>query len=245
MTGMTTRIEHRNPLTHPMSALIAERLSAVRQRIAAAERQAGRPPGSVTLLAVSKTQPADAVRAVAAAGQRHFGENYLQEALAKQEALRDLPNLIWHCIGPLQANKTRQAAGRFDWVHSVDRLRIAERLSEQRPDGLPPLNICLQVNISDEPSKHGASLAELPALAAAVAALPRLRLRGLMAIPAHSEDPSQQRLPFRALRQALEALPVPGLDTLSMGMSADLEAAIAEGATLVRIGAAIFGPRTA
>ena len=220
-----------------------ERLTQVLQRIRKAEIRAGRPEGAVTLLAVSKTQPAAAIRALAQAGQRHFGENYLQEALAKQEELADLSDLVWHFIGPIQSNKTRFIASRFDWVHSVDRLKIAERLSEQRPAEWPPLNICLQVNISHETSKSGVDPAELPELAQAVAKLPRLRLRGLMAIPAPAHDLEGQRRPFRELRQTLETLEAPGLDTLSMGMSEDLEAAILEGATCVRVGTALFGPR--
>ena len=219
-------------------------LRRVQQRIASASEQAGRGPDSVALLAVSKTRPAADLRHLAAQGQRCFGENYLQEALEKITALADL-ELEWHFIGPLQSNKTRPIAEHFAWVHSVDRLKIARRLSEQRPAQLPPLQICLQVNISAEPSKSGVSLAELPALAAQVTALPRLQLRGLMAIPAPCEDPAQRHRPFRTLRQALEQLNGQGmaLDTLSMGMSADLEAAIAEGATMVRIGTALFGPR--
>lgn len=226
-----------------MSSLIAERLEAVRQRIATAERMAGRPAGSVCLIAVSKGHPVAALREAVRAGQRHFGENYLQEALAKQEPLENEPNLVWHFIGPLQSNKTRFVATRFDWVHGVERLKIAERLSEQRPAELPPLNVCLQVNISREDRKSGISVEDLPALAAGVAQLPRLRLRGLMTIPAPADDPWRQRRPFRALRQAMESLAIPGLDTLSMGMSDDLEAAVVEGATLVRVGTAIFGLR--
>jgi hypothetical protein len=232
-------------MTHNLDNLHA-RLTAVRDAIRAAESRHGRPEGSVSLLAVSKTQPAQAVRTAAAAGQRRFGENYLQEALAKMAELADL-DLEWHFIGPLQSNKTRPVAEHFAWVHSVDRLKLAERLSAQRPAGLPPLNVCLQVNISAEASKSGCSLDELPALARAVAALPGLRLRGLMAIPAPAEGLEQARLPFRRLREALGALNAEGLalDTLSMGMSDDLEAAIAEGATLVRVGSAIFGARPA
>jgi len=226
-----------------MPSLIAERLLATRQRIAAAERAAGRPPGAAGLVAVGKAHPAAMLRAAARAGQRHFGENYLREALDKQDELADVPDLIWHFIGPVQSNKTRQIATSFDWVHTVDRLKIAERLSEQRPDALPPLNVCLQVNISGEASKSGVNPPALPELAAAVARLPCLRLRGLMAIPAPADTFQQQRQPFRALRLAMEQLALPGLDTLSMGMSDDLEAAVAEGATWVRIGAALFGPR--
>ena len=226
-----------------MPHCIAERIEEVRSRIAVAEENAGRAHRSVVLIAVSKTQPAAAIEEAVAAGQRHFGENYLQEALAKQSELAHVPDLIWHFIGPIQSNKTAPIAEHFDWVHSVDRLKIAQRLSEQRPQTLAPLNICLQVNVSQEPSKSGVSLAELPALARAVADVPRLRLRGLMAIPAPTDDPMAQRMPFRTLRQALESLNLPGLDTLSMGMSDDLDAAIEEGATFVRIGTAIFGRR--
>lgn len=221
---------------------IATRFQTVLERIRAAERQFQRPPGSVRLLAVSKTHPASAVAALAAAGQRCFGENYLQEALDKMAELAAL-NLEWHFIGPIQTNKTRGVAEHFAWAHSVDRLKIAERLSAQRPDALPPLNVCLEVNIDRESSKHGLDESELIDVARAVAALPRLRLRGLMAIPAPAADFAAQRQPFARLRQLAEQLDRAGLDTLSMGMSDDLEAAIAEGATLVRIGTALFGPR--
>jgi len=222
-------------------------LKAVESRIRLACEGAGRPVDGVTLLAVSKTFPADAVREAFDAGCRQFGENYVQEALDKIAALADLRSRItWHLIGPLQSNKTRPVAEAFDWVHSVDRLKIAQRLSEQRPPHLPPLQVCLQVNISGESSKSGLSPAEVPAVAQAVAALPRLRLRGLMAIPEPAGDFNAQRAPHRALRELLAALNAQGLqlDTLSMGMSADLEAAIAEGATIVRVGTAIFGGRT-
>ena len=222
------------------------KLQQVRDRIARACAEAGRPVQAVTLLAVSKTFGADAVRAVAAEGQAAFGENYVQEALAKIEALADLrPALEWHLIGPLQGNKTRAVAEAFDWVHSIDRLKIAERLSAQRPAALPPLQVCLQVNISGEHSKSGAAPADVPALARAVAALPRLRLRGLMAIPEPAGDFAAQRAPHAALRLLMDELRGQGLalDTLSMGMSADLEAAVAEGATIVRVGTAIFGGR--
>ncbi|MCK6423974.1 MAG: YggS family pyridoxal phosphate-dependent enzyme [Burkholderiaceae bacterium] len=225
---------------------ISERLQAVHRRLAEACARAGRSVDSVTLLAVSKTQPADALRAAHAAGQRAFGENYVQEGLAKIEALGDLRReLEWHLIGPLQSNKTRVVAEAFDWVHSLDRLKIAQRLSEQRPAWAAPLQVCLQVNISGEASKSGLAPAEVPALAQAVAALPRLRLRGLMAIPEPAGDEAAQRRPHRALRELLEALRQQGLalDTLSMGMSADLEAAVLEGATLLRVGSAIFGAR--
>ena len=202
---------------------------------------------SVTLLAVSKTFPAEAVREAYDGGQRSFGENYVQEALDKIAALADLRSqLEWHLIGPLQSNKTRPVAAAFDWVQSVDRLKIAQRLSEQRPADLAPLQVCLQVNISGEASKSGLQPAELLAVAQAVAALPRLRLRGLMSIPEPAADPAAQRAPHLALRELLATLNAAGLvlDTLSMGMSADLEAAVAEGATLVRVGTAIFGGRT-
>jgi pyridoxal phosphate enzyme (YggS family) len=221
---------------------IAERLSAVRARLHAAEWAAGRPEGSVLLLAVSKTQPAEALADAYRQGQWDFGESYLQEALAKQEQLTDF-DIVWHFIGPIQSNKTRAIASQFAWVHSVDRLKIAQRLSEQRPSQLPSLNVCIQVNVSGEVSKSGVSLAELPGFATAVAKLPRLNLRGLMAIPAPADEFEEQRTAFRILRQALQALDIEGLDTLSMGMSFDLEAAVREGATIVRIGTAIFGPR--
>ena len=227
-------------------ATIASKIQQVSERIANACDVAGRPVSSVTLLAVSKTQPPGAVREAHAAGLVHFGENYVQEALDKIAALADLRGALeWHLIGPLQSNKTRAVAEAFDWVHTVDRLKLAERLSAQRPDGLPPLQVCLQVNVSGEASKSGVAPAEVPALAHAVAALPRLRLRGLMAIPAPAADLEAQRRPHRALRELAERLRAEGLalDTLSMGMSADLEAAIREGATLVRVGTGIFGAR--
>jgi len=225
---------------------LAHNLDAVRQRIALAAQLAGRDPASVELLAVSKTFPAEDVRAAHAAGQRAFGENYVQESIAKIEALADLrATLEWHFIGPLQSNKTKHVAQHFDWVHSVDRLKIAERLSEQRPDNLPPLNVCLQVNVSGEASKSGVAPGEAAALARSVAALPRLRLRGLMSIPEPAGSIDEQRAPHRLLRELFDLLRTEGLalDTLSMGMSADLEAAVLEGATIVRIGTAIFGMR--
>lgn len=225
---------------------LADNLAAVHARIAEAARNAQRSPDSIRLLAVSKTFPAEDVRAAFAAGQRAFGENYVQESLAKIEALADLrTQLEWHFIGPLQSNKTRPVAEHFDWVHSVDRLKIAQRLSEQRPDALPPLNVCLQVNVSGESSKSGVAPAEAPALARAIAALPRLRLRGLMSIPEPADDQQAQREPHRLLRALFDALRAEGiaLDTMSMGMSGDLEAAVLEGATIVRIGTAIFGKR--
>lgn len=227
---------------------LQERLSAVQARMAQACAQAGRAPLAVRLLAVSKLHPAQAVREALVHGQNAFGENYVQEALDKMAALADLRSAIeWHLVGPLQSNKTRAVAEAFDWVHSVDRLKIAQRLSDQRPAQLPPLNICLQVNISGEASKSGLSPAEAAEIAPAVAALPRLRLRGLMAIPEPLEGIEAQREPLRALRLLQETLIRQGLalDTLSMGMSDDLEAAIAEGSTLVRVGTAVFGPRTA
>ncbi|MDN7140483.1 YggS family pyridoxal phosphate-dependent enzyme [Pseudomonas sp. JQ170] len=220
---------------------IADNLSTLAARIRAAAQAAGREPSDIRLLAVSKTKPAAAVREAYAAGVRDVGENYLQEALNKQGELTDLP-LTWHFIGPIQSNKTRAIAEHFDWVHSVDRLKIAQRLSEQRPDGLAPLNICLQVNVSGEASKSGCTPDELPALARAIVALPRLRLRGLMAIPEPTDDRAAQEAAFAQVRQLQASLDL-GLDTLSMGMSHDLEAAIAQGATWVRIGTALFGAR--
>ncbi len=223
---------------------IAANLQAVRERVATACGDAGRRADEVHLLAVSKTWPAPELRELFACGQSAFGESYVQEALPKQEQLADLP-LDWHFIGPLQSNKTRTVAERFAWVHSVERLKIAERLSAQRPLGLPPLNVCLQVNVSGEASKSGCAPTELAELAPAVAALPNLRLRGLMAIPEPTDDPILQRSRFATLRGLKDDLNASGLqlDTLSMGMSHDLEAAIMEGATIVRIGAALFGER--
>jgi pyridoxal phosphate enzyme (YggS family) len=223
-------------------------LQQVRQRMAMACASAGRPVQSVTLLAVSKTCGPEAVRQAHAAGQTAFGENYVQEALAKIDALADLrAQLQWHLIGPLQSNKTRPVAQAFDWVHTVDRLKIAQRLAEQRLPQQAPLQVCLQVNVSGEASKAGVAPAEVVALAQAVAAMPaqRLRLRGLMSIPEPAHDPAAQRAPHRALAELLAACNAAGLalDTLSMGMSADLEAAVAEGATLVRVGTALFGGR--
>jgi PLP dependent protein len=243
---------------------IETNLQEVKQRIAGAIAAAGRAPLTpggrppVSLLAVSKTFGPQAVREAHAGGQRAFGENYLQEAVAKIEALRDLrgsreslqlqPAIEWHFIGPLQSNKTRPVAEHFDWVHTVDRLKIAQRLAEQRPAGLAPLQVCIQVNTSGEASKGGVAPLELLALALAVAALPpeRLRLRGLMAIPEPAETQAAQRAQHRPLRELFNALREQGLalDTLSMGMSADLESAIAEGSTMVRVGSAIFGSRS-
>ncbi|MEP7302460.1 MAG: YggS family pyridoxal phosphate-dependent enzyme [Caldimonas sp.] len=228
--------------------MIADKLAQVHERIASACAGAGRPVQSVTLLVVSKTFAATAVREAFAAGERRFGENHVQEGIDKIEALADLrASLEWHLIGPLQSNKTRGVAERFDWVHSVDRLKIAERLSAQRPAGLAPLSVCLQVNISGEASKAGFAPAEVCAAAQVIATLPRLALRGLMAIPEPATGFAAQRPPHRALRELFETLRQRNLplDTLSMGMSDDLEAAIAEGATLVRVGSAIFGARPA
>jgi len=227
---------------------IAQNLQAVDASIVAAAKAAGRPRDAVQLLAVSKTFPAEAVLEAVAAGQRAFGENYLQEALDKIDALaKALPGqaLEWHFIGPIQSNKTRPIAASFDWVHTVDRLKVAQRLSEQRPPQLGPLNVCLQVNISGEASKSGVASAELDELARQVARLPKLRLRGLMAIPQPQTDFELQRAAFAVLRALFERLRADGiaLDTLSMGMSADMAAAIAEGATIVRVGSAIFGSR--
>lgn len=220
---------------------IAENISTLAERIHNAAQASRRDPGSVGLLAVSKTKPASDLREAFSAGLRDFGENYLQEALGKQTELSDLP-LIWHFIGPIQSNKTRAIAENFAWVHSVDRLKIAQRLSEQRPADLPPLNICIQVNVSGEASKSGCTPEDLPALAQAISALPNLRLRGLMAIPEPTEDSDEQNAAFAAVRTLQDQLNLP-LDTLSMGMSHDLEAAIAQGATWVRIGTALFGAR--
>lgn len=225
---------------------IAQNLHEVRHRLVTACETAGRAVNDVHLLAVSKTCPASFIREAYAAGQRQFGENYVQEALEKIGDLADLrQDIVWHLIGPLQSNKTRVVAEHFDWVHSVDRLKIAERLSEQRPGTLPPLQICLQVNVSGESSKSGVAPAELPALAQRIATLPRVQLRGLMSIPEPESDTAAQRRPHRLLREMLVSLRAQGmdLDTLSMGMSADMEAAIYEGSTLVRVGTAIFGGR--
>ena len=229
-------------------ATIKENIQEVHRRLAKACTDGARPPSAVRLLVVSKTFDAAAVREAHAAGERAFGENYVQEALDKIAALADLrAGIEWHLIGPLQSNKTRVVAESFDWVHTVDRLKIAQRLSEQRPEGLAPLQVCLQVNISGEASKSGLAPEEVPALAAQIARLPRLQLRGLMAIPEPAGDLDAQRLPHRQLARLLRTLQDQGLalDTLSMGMSADLEAAVMEGATLVRVGSAIFGSRPA
>ena len=228
------------------SSHVARHLDEVRQRIAKAAADASREASAVSLLAVSKTFPAEDVRAAFNAGQRAFGENYVQEAVAKIAELADLRSQIeWHFIGPLQSNKTKVVAENFDWVHSVDRLKIAERLSDQRGGNMAALSVCLQVNVSGEASKSGVTPDEALALARAVAALPHLRLRGLMAIPEPAGTLDEQRAPHRRLREIMDTLRADGLelDTLSMGMSADIEAAILEGATMVRIGTAIFGAR--
>ena len=226
---------------------IAHNLAQVREKISAAAVRCGRDSEEVTLLAVSKTKPASAVEEAVAAGQRAFGENYVQEGVEKILHFREkgITSLQWHFIGPLQSNKSRLVAEHFDWCHTVDRLKIATRLSEQRPAEMPPLNVLIQINISDEQSKSGIPLDEMDALAADIAALPNVRLRGLMAIPEASDDMAAQRIPFRKLRELSEQIRTAGvpLDTLSMGMSHDLEAAVAEGATIVRIGTAIFGER--
>ena len=221
---------------------MAARFKAVRQRIALAANQAGRNPQSVALIAVSKTKSADDIAQAWRLGQRHFGESYVQEAMQKQHVLAHFP-ISWHFIGPLQSNKTRYVANAFSWVHGVDRYKIAKRLSEHRSEQLPALNICLQVNISQEPSKSGVLPAQLVELAGSINQLPHLNLRGLMTIPARTEDLEQQRRKFRELRILYDQLSEFNLDTLSMGMSKDLEAAVIEGATLVRIGTDLFGTR--
>lgn len=234
-------------MTPATPEIIAQNLAWVRARMLAAANRAGRDPRAVRLLAVSKAQPVEALVAARAAGQDEFGENYLQETLAKRRDPGPLSGVIWHFIGAPQANKTRRVAENFDWVHTVDRQIIAQRLNDQRPTALPPLNVCIEVNLGGEASKSGIAPGQLTALADHVARLPRLKLRGLMALPVVATDPAEQHRPFRELRQLLETLNQRGhtLDTLSMGMSADFEAAIMEGATLVRLGTAIFGARAA
>ena len=227
---------------------IADNIGSVTRRIQKATLKAGRSAGSVHLLAVSKTRPADELRTAYSAGQRAFGENYVQEALDKMEELKELDAIEWHFIGPIQSNKTRQIAEAFAWAHSVDRLKIAQRLNDQRPSTLPPLNICLQVNINNEESKSGCALEDLTDMADAIEEMPNLSLRGLMAIPDPDQPEAELRSSFRKLANALKNMrqEAPGcgpLDTLSMGMSGDLEMAIAEGATWVRVGTALFGPR--
>lgn len=227
---------------------IADNIGSVTRRIQKATLKAGRSAGSVHLLAVSKTRPADELRTAYSAGQRAFGENYVQEALDKMEELKELDAIEWHFIGPIQSNKTRQIAEAFAWAHSVDRLKIAQRLNDQRPSTLPPLNICLQVNINNEESKSGCALEDLTDMADAIEEMPNLSLRGLMAIPDPDQPEAELRSSFRKLANALKNMrqEAPGcgpLDTLSMGMSGDLEMAIEEGATWVRVGTALFGPR--
>ncbi len=225
----------------------AKRYQSVRERITQATLQAGRAASDVHLLAVSKTFPPEMVAQVAALGQRDFGENYVQEGVDKILALQQVPGLVWHCIGPLQSNKTRLVAEHFDWVHSVDRLKIAQRLSEQRPAHLPPLQVCLQVNIDGGPTKAGVTPSEALTLAQAVAVLPRLRLRGLMTIPDPVDGFEKQVAVHTQAKQLFDnlhaALSLPPFDTLSMGMSADLEAAVQAGSSMVRVGTALFGAR--
>ncbi|MGK0440869.1 MAG: pyridoxal phosphate enzyme (YggS family) [Pseudohongiellaceae bacterium] len=228
-----------------MSNTIESNLIKLQQRISLAEQKHQRDHGSVQLMAVSKTKPAEAIRQAVAAGAYHIGENYLQEALDKIDTLRAL-HICWHFIGPIQSNKTRPIAEHFDWVHGVDRLKIAKRLSEQRPTGLPPLNICLQVNVNDEESKSGVKLDQLTELASAITELPNIQLRGLMAIPKATDDEQEQRANFAVVNTAFNMLrdTITSMDTLSIGMSGDMEAAIAEGSTIVRIGTDIFGARS-
>jgi len=227
-------------------ATILEKLQLVRGRIHAAVSQFASPEGCVELLAVSKTFPAVTIREAVAAGQHRFGENYVQEALDKMAELADLRDQIeWHMIGPIQSNKTRPVAEHFDWVHTVDRPKVAQRLNDQRPPELAPLQVCIQVNSSGEDSKSGVAPHDALALAREVAALPRLRLRGVMALPAPTDDPAEQNRQLAQVRVVYEHLRSQGLplDTLSMGMSADLEAAVAQGSTMVRVGTALFGQR--
>ena len=245
---MTQFVVHRGFACYsPIMDELSSRYQAVCERITQAVLQADRQPHSVQLLAVSKTFPADAVAAVAALGQRDFGENYVQEGVDKIAALQNVAGLVWHCIGPLQSNKTRQVAEHFDWVHSVDRLKIAQRLSEQRPAHLPPLQVCLQVNIDGGPTKAGVAPSEALALAQAVGALPHLALRGLMTIPDAAEGFEAQLAVHTQAKRLFDelqtALGLPHFDTLSMGMSADLEAAVQAGSTMVRVGTAVFGAR--
>ena len=225
---------------------IGNRLLAVRSRIESSAKQCGREPSTITLLAVSKTRTVEEIHAAVNCGQRHFGENYLQDAQPKIDAFRGT-DLIWHFIGPVQSNKTRSVARDFNWVHSVDRIKIARRLSSQRPPDMPPLQLCLQVNISKDPGKSGFTAEETFAAATQIASLPHITLRGLMVLPSASQELNAQREPFAQLRRLQEkiAAQIPTVDTLSMGMSGDLEAAVLEGATIVRIGTDIFGPRNA
>lgn len=226
-----------------MTTSLASRLAAAQQRQAEAARLAGRDPAAILMLAISKTQPPEVIQEAYDAGLRAFGENYLQEAVDKQPLLP--ADIEWHCTGPVQSNKSKLVAEHFDWCHTVDSLKLAERLNNQRPAALPPLNVCVQLHIGGEDSKSGIVADEVPAVAAAIAKLPRLRLRGIMTIPPASEDPVEQRRWFAEARAVYERLraEIPGVDTLSMGMSGDLEAAIAEGSTMIRVGSALFGPR--
>ncbi len=228
----------------PDPSTIPKRVREIQARIREAESRHHRAPGSVALLAVSKARGAEAIRAAVGAGLARFGESYLQEALTKRARLAEL-DLEWHFIGPIQSNKTREIAAGFDWVHGVDRVKVARRLNDQRSDRLPPLQVCVQINLSGEVSKSGVAPGDVEDLAALVRTLPRLRLRGLMGIPARTDGLTAQRRALRPLREAFDALNRAGfaLDTLSMGMTGDLEAAVAEGATLVRIGTGLFGPR--
>jgi pyridoxal phosphate enzyme (YggS family) len=226
-----------------MNTTMASRLKATQQRLAEAARLANRDPATILLLAVSKTQPPDVIQTAYDAGLRAFGENYIQEAVEKQPMLP--ADIEWHCIGPVQSNKSKLVAEHFDWCHTVDSLKLAERLNNQRSPALPPLNVCIQLHVGGEDSKSGISAGEVPSVAAAIAELPRLRLRGLMTIPPASDDPAEQRRWFAEARTVYEQLRAqyPTVDTLSMGMSGDLEAAIAEGSTMIRVGSALFGPR--
>lgn len=231
-------------MKHASPNTITKNIITTRSQITEAEQKYGREPGSVQLLAVSKTRPIEDIEAAFSENQLHFGENYLQDALPKIEAMED-PRVTWHFIGPIQSNKTRQIAENFDWVHGIDRLKIAQRLNEQRDPSIKPLNVCIQVNTSDEESKSGVAPEEVLQLAKEIGVLPNLKLRGLMTIPAACHDFEQQRKPFRLLRELKDQIEAQGikLDTLSMGMTDDMEAAIAEGSTMVRIGTAIFGQR--
>jgi pyridoxal phosphate enzyme (YggS family) len=224
---------------------IQHNLQIVKNQIFDAEKRYQRPYGSVKLLAASKTRSVDEITSAIIAGQNMFGENYLQEALPKIEALKEYKNIVWHFIGPIQSNKTKLIAKHFTWVQSVYRIKIAKRLNDQRPSNLPPLNICIEINVSSETTKSGVTFQQLPDLAKAVSQLPRLTLRGLMAIPEETNDFLKQRANFHKVKQAFDTLKInyPNLNTLSMGMSNDFEAAIAEGATIIRLGTAIFGTR--
>lgn len=246
MSAPAYRHDTHTRMAHATQEPIAHNLAGLRTRIAATATLAHRDPAAVRLLAVTKTRTAADIEAAWRAGQMEYGENYLQDAIPKIDALRHCHDLVWHFIGALQSNKTRPVAERFAWVHTLDRERIAQRLNAQRPASLAPLNVCLQVRLAAEPGKGGVLPERIPALAGCIAALPRLRLRGLMTLPDPTADAGLQRRPFRHLRELLETLNGSGyaLDTLSMGTSADFESAIMEGATLIRLGTAIFGPRT-